>query len=102
MNFTDLNFEKHKIQDGIQAKHFFDNGYGVSVVKFPGSYGFEEDLYEVAILQGTEDKWEITYDTPITNDVLGHRDEQDINNILEEVQALWVRNPITTIQSPRL
>jgi len=88
MNFTDLNFEKHKIQDGIQAKHFFDNGYGVSVVKFPGSYGFHDDLYEVAILQGTEDKWEITYDTPITNDVLGHRDEQDINNILEEVQAL--------------
>ena len=88
MNFTDLNFEKHKIQDGIQAKHFFDNGYGVSVVKFPGSYGFQDDLYEVAILQGTEDKWEITYDTPITNDVLGHRDEQDINIILKEVQAL--------------
>lgn len=88
MNFTELNFESHKIKDGIQAKHFFANGYGVSVVKFPGSYGFQDDLYEVAILQGTEDDWNITYDTPITNDVLGHRDEQDINIILEEVQAL--------------
>ena len=102
MNFTDLNFEKHKIQDGIQAKHFFDNGYGVSVVKFPGSYGFQDDLYEVAILQGTEDKWEITYDTPITNDVLGHRDEQDINIILKEVQALWVTNPIPNKHNQRL
>ena len=91
MNFTELNFQDHKIKDGIQAKHFFPNGYGVSVVRFPGSYGFEDDLYEVAILQGTEDKWEITYDTPITDDVLGHRDEQDINIILEEVQALWLQ-----------
>lgn len=88
MNFTELNFQDHKIKDGIQATHFFPNGYGVSVVRFPGSYGFEDDLYEVAILQGTEDQWEITYDTPITDDVLGHRDEQDINIILEEVQAL--------------
>lgn len=88
MNFTELNFEQHKIQDGVQAKHFFPNGYGVSVVRFPGSYGFEDDLYEVAILKGTQDDWSITYDTPITDDVLGHRDEQDINNILEEVQAL--------------
>ena len=88
MNFTELNFQDHKIKDGIQATHFFPNGYGVSVVRFPGSYGFEDDLYEVAILQGTEDNWNITYDTPITDDVLGHRDEQDINIILEEVQAL--------------
>ena len=90
MNFTELNFQPHPHykEDGIQAKHFFPNGYGVSVVKFPGSYGFQDDLYEVAILKGTEDDWELTYDTPITEDVLGHRDEQDINNILEEVQAL--------------
>lgn len=103
MNFTELNFQPHPHykEDGIQAKHFFPNGYGVSVVRFPGSYGFQDDLYEVAILKGTEDDWELTYDTPITEDVLGHRDEQDINNILEEVQALWARNPITTIQSPR-
>jgi hypothetical protein len=89
MKFTDLTFESHPLYgDGVQAKHFFPNGYGVSVVRFPGSYGFTENLYEVAILQGTEDKWEITYDTPITDDVLGHRDEIDIENILTEVQAL--------------
>ncbi len=88
MKFTDLNFEPHQIKDGVQAKHFFNNGYGVSVVRFPGSYGFEQDLYEVAVIKGNADKYEICYDTHITDDVLGHRDEQDINNILEEVQAL--------------
>ena len=90
MNFTDLNFESHPYfkDDGIQAVHFFPNGYGVSVVRFPGSYGFQDDLYEVAILQGTPDKYELCYDTPITEDVLGHQDETDINNILNEVQTL--------------
>jgi len=89
MNFTDLNFQPHPhYKDGVQAKYFFSNGYGVSVVRFPGSYGFQNDLYEVAILKGTEDKYDLVYDTPITDDVLGHRDEQDINNILEEVAAL--------------
>ena len=91
MQFTDLEFQPHPHykEDGIQARHIFPNGYGVSVVRFPGSYGFEKDLYEVAIIKGTKDKFEIVYDTSITDDgILGHRDEQDINNILEEVQAL--------------
>lgn len=88
MKFTDLNFEQHQIKDGVQAKHFFENGYGVSVVRFPGSYGFEQDLYEVAVIKGNADKYEICYDTPVTDDVLGHRDEQDIENIMEEVSQL--------------
>jgi hypothetical protein len=88
MKFTDLNFNPTKFHDGVQALHFFENGYGVSVVKFPGSYGFQEGLYEVAILKGNAEKYDLCYDTPITDDVLGHRDEQDIENILEEVAAL--------------
>lgn len=88
MKFTDLQFKPHRIHDGVQAIHFFENSYGVLVVKFPGSYGYEQDLYEVAVLKGTPDDYELCYDTPVTDDVLGHRDEQDIENIMEEVQAL--------------
>jgi hypothetical protein len=88
MKFTDLKFNPTKFHGGIQALHFFENGYGVSVVKFPGSYGFTEGLYEVAVLKGTEDEWQLCYDTPVTDDVLGHRDEQDVENILEEIQSL--------------
>ena len=90
MNFTDLKFEPHPNYNnsGIQAKHFFDNGYGVSVVRFPGSYGFSENLYEVAILRGTKDNWKMAYDTPITDDVEGYCDEQDIHNILKKVQSI--------------
>ncbi len=88
MKFSDLNFEPHYIDDGIAAKLFFDNGYGVSVVRFPGSYGYIEGLYEVAILKGTKDDYDLCYDTPIADDILGHRDEEDVENIMEEVSAL--------------
>jgi hypothetical protein len=58
MNFGDLAFYPHgNMPDGIAARHFFPNGYGVSVVQFPGSYGYEEGLYEVAILKGLEEDW---------------------------------------------
>ena len=75
-------------EESIYAQVFFPNGYGVSIVRFPGSYGYEEGLYEVAILQGTEDNFELCYDTPITDDILGHRDERDVEIIMEEVEAL--------------
>jgi hypothetical protein len=88
MKFSDLNFETHPIGDGVHATHFFENGYGVSVVSFPGSYGWEENLYEVAVIKGNKDDYELCYDTPVTDDVLGHRDEQDVENIMEEVASL--------------
>jgi len=91
MNFTDLKFAPHPVMGenhGIQALAFFPNGYGVSVVRFPGSYGYGEGLYEVAVLQGTSSDYRLCYDTPVTNDVMGHCDEQDINNIMEEVSFL--------------
>ncbi len=93
MNFTDLDFQSHPFGNGIQALKFFDNNYGVSVVRFTtpfgaGSYGSEEGLYEVAILKGVEDEWEICYDTPITEDVLGHLTEEHVTNLLSQVQSL--------------
>jgi hypothetical protein len=90
MKFTDLKFNSHVAspEDGIHALHFFPNGYGVSVVKFPGSYGYEQGLYEVAVLQGTEDDFELCYDTSVADDVMGHRDERDVEIIMEEVEEL--------------
>ena len=95
MNFSDLDFQPHTNypDSGIAARQFFDNGYGVSVVRFTtyfgaGSYGSEEGLYEVAVIKGTEDDWNITYDTPITDDVLGHLSEEEVEVLLYEVENL--------------
>ena len=90
MNFSNLQFNPHKNypDTGVQAKHFFDNGYGVSVVSFPGSYGFRDGLYESAVLKGTEEDWEICYDTVLTNDVLGYQSEEEVEVLLHDVENL--------------
>ena len=91
MKFTDLKFVAHPVMgdnDGIQALHFFPNGYGVSVIRFPGSYGYEDGLYEVAVLKGTVDDYELCYDTDVTDGVIGHCDEIEVENIMEEVETL--------------
>ena len=94
MKFTDLDFHPHgSFPDGIAARQFFPNGYGVSVVRFTtpfgsGSYGAEEGLYEVAILKGLEEDWEICYDTPITDDIIGYQSVEDIDNLLSQVESL--------------
>ena len=62
----------------------FSNGYGASVVKTGGSYGGGEGLWELAVLKGSA----LTYDTPITDDVLGWLSDQDVENILDQIQAL--------------
>ena len=88
MKFSELNFQPHPNWDGVQAKHFFNNGYGVSVIKSSHSYGGFEGLYELAVLKRVEENWKICYDTPITDDVLGHLTELDVENLLEEVENL--------------
>jgi len=95
MDFGDLAFFPHGnyTDSGIQAKHFFPNGYGVSVVQFTspyggGSYGAYEGLYELAVLQGLEEDWEICYDTPITDDVMGYLTIEDVETVLNQVEKL--------------
>jgi len=81
--FKDLEFKSHPIGNGVQARMDFDNDYGVSVVKFNGSYGYP-NLWEVAVMY----KGSLTYNTPITDDVLGHQNDQDVTDIMERVQTL--------------
>ena len=93
MIFSDLQFQPHPVAIGVQARHFFDNGYGISVVRFRGivgggSYGYEEGLYESAVLKGTEENWHICYDSVITDDVLGHQSEEEVEVLLYEIENL--------------
>ena len=88
MNFSDLQFNAHPNWQGIQAKHFFSNGYGVSVIQSPNSYGGSEGLYELAVLKGSQDDHQISYDTHITDDVLGYLTEDEVTDLLSKVSSL--------------
>ena len=99
MTFDDLDFEIvpstvsgfemfGSTPNGLKATHYFDNGYGVSVVRSVGTYGWEEGLFEVAVLKKTGNQWDICYNTPITSDVVGHCDPEKVTQILNQVQNL--------------
>jgi hypothetical protein len=84
MTFNDLTFVPSTYADGVHAMVTFDNGYGASIVKTDRSYGGKEGLYELAVLfDGL-----ISYDTPITNDVIGFLTEDEVTELLQKIEAL--------------
>jgi len=71
--------------NGGERKLFeFDNGYGASLVKCPGSYGYEQGLWELAVLKDGE----LCYDTVITGDVIGSLNDPEADAILEMIAQL--------------
>jgi hypothetical protein len=83
--FKDLEFEQLPDLSGIYCRIMFENGFGASIVKHKYSYGGKDGLYEIAIL---DNDGEITYTTPITDDVLGYLFEDDVMFHLNEIKNL--------------
>ena len=93
--FKDLEFKPHLSGIGKHALMFFKNGYGVSVVRFElmggfgyGSYTNNESEWELAVLFGNKDAWDITYNTPITDDVMGYQSNEQVTETMKKVQKL--------------
>jgi hypothetical protein len=70
----------------------FDNGYGISVVKGPYSYGGKLGLYELAVI---DSDGFITYDTHITSDVIGFLKPEDVSKYMIEIQELPIAHKNT-------
>lgn len=71
-----------------QKIYKFNNGYGASVICNDISYGHEEGLWELAVIKWEEDEWFLCYDTKITNDVIGHLNEDEVDKLLVEISKL--------------
>ena len=89
--FKDLKFKSYKNGNGLQATMGFDNGYGVSVIRFKipgmsvyGSYTANDREWELAVLK--DDK--LCYTTPITDDVVGNLTDEGVTKIMEQLQKL--------------
>lgn len=87
-----------KDEDGkdFKEEHYgfwFPNGYGASVIRSLYTYGGPE-LFEVAVLIHDKDRPDdpcahiITYDTPITDEVIGDLDESAVSDILNKIKDL--------------
>jgi hypothetical protein len=84
--FRDLNFNVDSYDPNmIRTRIIFDNGYGASVVRGPYTYGGSEGLFELVVLDSNGD---LCYDTPISNDVMGWLNPNDITRKFKEIQDL--------------
>lgn len=103
----------HPSAEGVQRIYKFPNGYGASVVRFKmpsslsfgllartcadnetyGSYTNNENEWELAVIEDIKGEglgvdYKLTYDTPITDDVIGHLEEDDVEKILLKISQL--------------
>lgn len=94
----------HSSGSGIQKLYKFPNGYGASVVRFTlpmkafmradpngmeyGSYTNNEDEWELAVIKWEDDDYKLTYDTPITDDVMGYLGSKEVEDILKRIADL--------------
>jgi hypothetical protein len=63
----------------------FDNGYGASVICNESSYGGDNGLFELAVL---DKNGNICYDTPITSDVIGYMTHDHVVRVLKDIESL--------------
>jgi hypothetical protein len=81
--FEDINFMSH--YGGVAGKIMFENGYGVSVIRHEHSYGGKNGLYELAVL---DNDGKLTYDTPVTDGVIGYLSPKEVTDYLIQIQDL--------------
>ena len=82
-----------ELNGGTQYLVKFPNNYGASIVQHSFSYGGKMGLWELAVIQYAEGEtdehnFKLTYSTPITSDVIGHLEENEVNDLLDQIEAL--------------
>lgn len=84
--FKDLEFVPHSTGlGGVMSRIQFANGFGASVVKADYTYGGDKGLYELAVLDSDGN---LTYDTPVTDDVIGYLRPEDVTDVMVKIQQL--------------
>jgi len=83
-SFSHLQFSP-RFGDGIQARFTFPNGFACSVVRGFTTYGGRDGLYELAVL---DPDGCVTYDTEITDDVLGYLTQDDVTDVMNRISQL--------------
>lgn len=64
--------------------------FGASVVRHNYSYGSGDGLFELAVLIFADETndYELTYDTEITDGVLGHLTQDDVESLLKRIEKI--------------
>lgn len=82
LDLSGFNTTPHGSRGGTDVS--FPNGYGASIIHHATSYGYSDGLFELAVRYAGD----ITYRTPITDDVLGCLTADDVLRTLEQIKQL--------------
>ena len=85
---TDINDIFDPSRKGIRYRICFPEvGYGASIIKRYGSYGYEKDLWELALLSNRDGNgtWTLEYTELVNDDVLGYLTDEQVNKILKHI-----------------
>lgn len=77
-------FKQKSLFGGLQYTAYFKNGYGIDIVKHNGSYGREDDQWEIAVMKDGD----CCYTTPITDDVIGWLTSEEVMHYAMRVKML--------------
>lgn len=93
-DFSQYVFLNRLINGGHQIVLKFPNGFGASVIRGPYSYGGDKGLYEIGIVEFNEsgEDYSLTYDTSITDDVLGYLTKEECMSIFGDILRLTPPN----------
>lgn len=97
LEFNSLSFSAHPVDSfgalGVRASKTYANGYGVSVVRGPASYGGSKGLYELGILKNGKLTYSVTLknragDAQLVDDVLGFLAPADVDHYMQQIKGL--------------
>lgn len=83
--------EIRPMNGGVQALFRFPNGFGASVVNGPYTYGGTAGLWELAVIKWNGSgkyAFELTYDTDISDDVIGGLAPGEVDELLLHIKNL--------------
>lgn len=88
-NLAEYSTQQFEVGTGHHWIYRFPNGFGASVIFTPYSYGTYKMLYELAVIRFlSNEDYHLTYDTPITDDVLGYLSTREVCELLREIENL--------------
>jgi len=78
--------EKHSCGSGVQRKFKFDNGYTLSAIQTPFSYGGKQGLWEIAVWD-SRDEWATKDFFPEhDDDVMGWMEWEEVESLAKDVR----------------
>jgi len=71
---------------GESRRYYFNNGYGASVIRGPYT---PRGIWDLSVLRMAADgRWLLCITTPITDDVIGHLSEDEVDALLDRIEKL--------------